>query len=210
MTHIETPAAEGSAAGDGVEASNAADPNRRSVQKQSDAKLAAEIVHAMKEYDAADATRKEKAIAWGMLLVEAQKRHPSKAAFKKFLERAGGIQISRAENFIAFALGRKDFEQYQAENAERQRRHRDKLKAEKIEREKAKASLPKPEPGRPLRNGQNPRPQKPPSSAAHLREFESACKTYLPQLTTSDLKKADELFCRLMAKLTVVANKKAA
>src|SRR5258707_14651529 len=102
---------------------------------QDDAKLAAKIVDAIKEYDVADATRKEKAIAAGKLLVEARNRHRSKEAFKKFLELAGDIRISRAETLIAFALGRKDFEQHQLENAAAQRRHQDKLKAERIERE---------------------------------------------------------------------------
>jgi hypothetical protein len=111
-----------------------------------DAKLAAKIVIAMKEYDAADATRKEKALVAGKLLVEAKKRHPTEKAFEKFLELAGGIQIRRARDLIALALGRKHFEHHQIENAAAQQRHRDKLKAEKIEREREKAALPKPDP----------------------------------------------------------------
>jgi hypothetical protein len=112
----------------------------------SDVKLAAKIVDAMKEYDAADATRKEKAIAAGRLLNEAHKRHPGNKAFEKFLQLAGGIQSRRAQELIAIAVGRKEFEQQQAANAAAAQRHRDKLKAEKIERERAKAALPKPEP----------------------------------------------------------------
>jgi hypothetical protein len=114
--------------------------------KQTDTELAAKIVDAMKEVDAATATRNEKAVAAGRLLIEAQKRHPTERAFAEFLELAGGIQIRRARDLIALALGRKDFEQHQIENAAAQQRHRDKLKAEKIEREKAKAALPKPDP----------------------------------------------------------------
>ena len=79
--------------------------------EQDDAKLAAQIVVAIKALDAADTVRKEKAIIAGNLLAEAQKRHPGKKAFEKFLELAGGIHISRAQTLIAIALGRKDFEQ---------------------------------------------------------------------------------------------------
>jgi hypothetical protein len=111
-----------------------------------DAQLAKKVIAAVKAYDAADAVKKEKAIVVGRLLAEAQKLHPSDKDFEAFLERAGGIQIRRAKDLIAFALDRKDFEQHQKDNAAAQQRHRDKLKAEKIEREKAKADLPKPEP----------------------------------------------------------------
>jgi len=111
-----------------------------------DAKLAAKVVAAVKAYDAADAIKKEKAVIVGGLLAEAQKRHPSDKAFEAFLERAGGIQIRRAKDLIAFALGRKDFDKHQADHAAAQQRLRDKQKAEKIEREKAKAALPKPKP----------------------------------------------------------------
>jgi hypothetical protein len=171
--------------------------------KQTDDELAAKIVDAMKEYDDANKEyndaettlglkRKEKQIAAGKLLIEARKRHPTEKAFEEFLKLAGGIGIRRAQDFIAFAIGRKDFEQHQAENAAAQQRHRDKLKAEKIEREKAKAALPKPEPKPP-----EPKPEPKPThygnaSAESLREFEYACKTYLPKLNLSDLKKADE------------------
>jgi hypothetical protein len=171
---------------------------------QDDAKLAAKIGDAVKAYDDADTVKKEKAIIAGHLLAEAQKRHPSDKAFENFLELAGGIHIRRAKDLIAFALQRKDFEQHQIENAAAQQRHRDKLKAEKIEREKAKAALPKPEP-KPKDNGKpEPKPgaagttgepepdalRNASSSAASLREFEAACATYLPQLNKADLKKA--------------------
>jgi hypothetical protein len=106
-----------------------------------DSDLAAKIIAAMKEVDASEAVRKEKVIIAGKLLAEAHKHHPTDEAFKKFLALAGGIQIRRAQEMIAIALGRKDFEQHQAENAAKQQRHRDKLKAE---RDKAKAALPKP------------------------------------------------------------------
>jgi hypothetical protein len=101
----------------------------RGETNQDDAKLAAKIVNAMKEVDAATATRNEKAVAAGRLLIEAQKRHPTERAFEEFLHLAGGIQIRRARDLIALALGRKDFEQHQIENAAAQQRHRDKLKA---------------------------------------------------------------------------------
>jgi hypothetical protein len=113
---------------------------------QDDAKLAAKIVKAMKEYDAADATRKEKAVVAGKLLAEAHSKYPAEKAFERFLQLAGGIQVRRARDLIAIALGRKNFEQHQIDNAAAQQRHRDRLKAEKIEREKKKAALPKPDP----------------------------------------------------------------
>jgi hypothetical protein len=175
---------------------------------QDDVKLAAKIVDAIKEYDDANKEycdaettlglkRKEKQIAAGKLLVEARKRHPTEKAFEEFLKLAGGIGIRRAQDFIAMAIGRKEFEQHQAENAAAQQRHRDKLKAEKIEREKEKAALPKPDPKpEPKPEGEG-KPEPEPThygnaSAKNLREFEFACKTYLPKLNFSDLKKADE------------------
>jgi hypothetical protein len=164
-----------------------------------DVELAAKIVDAMKEYDAADATRKEKAIAAGKLLNEAHKRHPTDKAFGEFLELAGGIQIRRARDLIALAVGRKDFEQHQIENAAAAQRHRDKLKAEKIEREKAKAALPKPDPkpkpkGKPEHKSADPAALRNAASTGGLLGFEMACNQYLPQLNEADLKKANAYF----------------
>jgi hypothetical protein len=173
---------------------------------QDDAVLAAKITAAIKEVDAATVTRNEKALAAGRLLVEAHKRHPTEKAFKEFLLLAGGVQIRRAQDLIALALGRKDFEQRQIENAAAQQRHRDKLKAEKIEREKEKAALPKPDP----KPDPKPEPAKPEPgdgdalrnarwrerSAASLREFEAACRSYLPHLTEPDLSKAKAYFSK--------------
>ena len=191
------------------------------VPTEGDTKLAAKIIDAMKDVDAADATRKEKAIFAGSLLAEAQKRHPTESAFEKFLQLAGGIHIRRARDLIALALGRKDFERHQIENAAAQRRHRDKLKAEKIDREKEKAALPKPDPkpkgkGKPelepaerpaLRNAGN---DEDPAdwSATNLREFEYACQSYLPKLNEMDLKRAGVYFNRGVWKRK--ANKEAA
>jgi len=188
------------------------------LETKADARLAAEIGDAVKAYDAADATRKEKAVIAGQLLVEARKRHPSKKAFEQFLELAGGVGIRRAETFIAIALGRKEFEQHQSENAAAQKPHRDKLKAEKIEREKAKAALPEPddlaarraasaaeipagqdewyEHGTPeLEPAPEPsalRNSQTPRQASfeNRRLFEAACRSYLPLLNKSDLGQA--------------------
>ncbi len=135
------------------------------VAANDDAKLAAKVVAAMKAFDTADATRKEKAIAVGTLLAEAQKRHPDQKGFGAFLVLAGGIQLRRAQELIAIAVGRKGFEQQQVENAAKQQRHRDKLKAEKIEREKAKAALPKPEPKSRDEGRPEPTPAKPEADA---------------------------------------------
>jgi hypothetical protein len=175
---------------------------------QDDINLAEKIIDAMKEGDAADSFRKEKWIIAGKLLAEAHERHPTEEAFKKFLILAGGVQIRRAQDLIALALGRKDFEQQQAENTAAQQRHRDKLKAEKIEKEKAKAALPKPEPklkgkGKPadaLRN----------ASAASLREFETVCLNCLPRLNISDLETANKFFRNLLAQWRHSATKKKA
>jgi len=157
---------------------------------EEDTKLAADIRAAVEAYDAADAARKEKAIIAGTLLAKAEKRHPTPKAFEKFLEAAGGIQIRRAQNLIAIALGRKDFEQHQADNKAAQQRHRDKLRAEKISRdrakaeeERAKAAKAKPEPA--LRNAGSAE-----TSAANLNQFEAACRSYLPRLNEADLTKA--------------------
>jgi hypothetical protein len=173
---------------------------------QDDSTLAADIVDAMKQVDAATATRNEKAIVAGRLLIEAQKRHPTEKAFAEFLQLAGGIHIRRARDLIALAQWRKDFEQHQIEHAAAQQRYRDKLKAEKIEREKEKAALPKPDPKpdpkpKPKDNGRpEPKPAESPASRdaavseKNLLEFEFACRTYLPKLNLSDLEKAEELF----------------
>jgi hypothetical protein len=184
---------------------------------QDDAKLASRIIDAIKQVDAATAARNEKAVAAGKLLVEAHKRHPTEKAFKEFLLLAGGIQIRRAQDLIAVALKRKDFEQHQIDNAAAQQRHRDKLKAEKIEREKERAALPKPDPKpKPKGNGNpEPKPAEPRpdalrnASAAILREFEYACRTYLPKLSETDLKKAGVYFNNGAWK-TKTSNKEAA
>jgi hypothetical protein len=180
---------------------------RADADTAADAKLAAKIVDAVKAYDTANEEyndaeakfglkRKEKQIAAGKLLFEARKRHPTDKAFEKFLELAGGIGIRRAQDFIAFAVGRKDFDQHQAENAAAQQRHRDKLKADKLEREKAQAALPKPEPKKPEPK-QEPEPSRitrnaPTEETTALWEFEYACRTYLPKLNAADLKKASD------------------
>src|ERR1700686_2647959 len=110
---------------------------KQAATNDQDIKLAAQIVEAIKEYDDANKEycdaettlglkRKEKAIAAGNLLIEARKGHPTEKAFEEFLKLAGGIGIRRAQDFIAMAIGRKDFEQHQKENAAAQQRHRDK------------------------------------------------------------------------------------
>ena len=194
--------------------------NPKLTADKADAKLAAQIVVAIKAVDAATATRNEKAVAAGKLLAEAHDRHPTEKAFENFLRLAGGVQIRRARELIAFALGRKEFEQHQIDNAAAQQRHRDKLKSERIEREREKAALPKPEPkgkGKPepkpepvaaLRNAEAEEDaaasaerrkaeytQTPEElSAQLLTGFQLACKTYLPKLTVADLKKAHVYF----------------
>lgn len=156
---------------------------------QDDAKLAAKIGDAIKAHDDAATLKEEKAKTVGKLLVEARKLHRTPKGFERFLatvprhDGGDGINIRRAETFIAIALGRKDFEQHQKENAIAQQRHRDKLKAEKIEREKAKAAsaerqaTPMPEPSA-LRN------------APSLRSFELACRQFLPELNEAHLETA--------------------
>jgi chemotaxis response regulator CheB len=166
-----------------------------------DAQLAENIVVAIKAYDVADATRKEQAIIAGGLLAEAQKRHPSDKAFTKFLELAGSIGIRRAKVLIAIALGRKEFEQHQADNAAAQQRHREKVEKEK----KAKLALPKPEPKSKLKPEPKSKPEpvhysnaspelKPVpvlNGGSHaLREFKFACGAYLPNLNEADLAEA--------------------
>jgi hypothetical protein len=173
--------------------------------KQTDDELAAKVIDAMKDVDAATATRNEKAVAAGRLLIEAQKRHPTEKAFEKFLQLAGGIGVRRARDLISFALGRKDFEKHQIENAAAQQRHRDKLKAEKIEREKEKAALPKPDPKPKPKGKGKPKPEPQPEpdpalrnaaavSARSLQEFEVACELHLPRLNEADLRKASVYF----------------
>jgi hypothetical protein len=160
-----------------------------------DAMLAAEISTAIKALDAADSDRKTKAIAAGHLLAQAKQRHPTEKAFETFLGLAGGVGLRRAQDLIAFALGRKDFEQHQIENAAAQQRLRDKEKAERIAREKAKVGLSepepkpkkaKPEPEPALRNAPTPEQL----SDAALCEFQMACRNLLPQMNKHDLEEA--------------------
>jgi hypothetical protein len=163
-----------------------------------DTQLAAKITEAVKDLDSAIATKNEKAVAAGRLLAEAQKRYPTDRAFEKFLRLAGGVGIRRARELIAIALGRKNFEQHQAENRAAQQRHRDKLKADKIEREKAaarpKPDQPKPSKGKPqpdaaLRNAASDKGAAA-RSAASLIDFQLACETHLRSLNEADLKTA--------------------
>jgi hypothetical protein len=176
---------------------------------EDDATLAARITEAVKDLDSATATRNEKAVAAGRLLAEARKRHQTDKAFEKFLKQAGGVGLRRAQELIAIAVGRKDFEQRQAENAAAQKRFRDKQKAEKVKREKAAAALPKPEPKpepkpRPEPKS-DPKPKENPAvdalrnaagarqaemSAVNLRKFKDICRDFLPLLSKLDLEEA--------------------
>jgi outer membrane biosynthesis protein TonB len=186
---------------------------------KTDAQLAAQIKDAMKAIDAATATRNEKQAAAGRLLLEARQRHPTEKAFANFLQLAGGVGLRRAQDLIAFAQWRKDFEKHQIDNKAAQQRHRDKLREEKIERgkrekeERERAALSKPDPKPDPKNEPKPRPEpkgKPEPngalrnarnnqdhadwSAAKLEEFERACVTCLPGLNEADLKKAVACF----------------
>ena len=74
-------------------------------------------------------------------LVEAKNLHQSQKAFRAFLEtHPCGLHITRAEDLIRFATGRKDPEQYRLANKANQQKVRDKKrKAGKLEREENKA-----------------------------------------------------------------------
>jgi hypothetical protein len=120
--------------------------------EQEDAELATKVATAYRAYEDA---KKEKAIVVGKLLVEAQRWHPTDKAFAAFLERAGGIQLRRAQELIAIALGRKGHEQLLKEKADAQQRFRDKQKAEKIARDKAAAAKAKAKPDDALRNAKS-------------------------------------------------------
>jgi hypothetical protein len=100
-----------------------------------DAALATKINAAVQAVDVAAATQIERAKVAGLLLHEANKRHPGRKAFEKFLKLCGGLQYSRAMDLIAVATDRKTFEKLKADNAARQQKHRDKKKV-----------LPKPNP----------------------------------------------------------------
>ena len=89
----------------------------RTITGNDDDALVATVVAAVKAFEAADAVKKEKALKLGELLAEAQKRHPTDRAFEAFLTRAGGIQIRRAKDLISIALGRKEFDKHQSDNA---------------------------------------------------------------------------------------------
>jgi len=172
---------------------------------QDDAHLAAQIAVAIKEYDGANEVRKEKAIAAGNLLDEAHKRHPGDKAFAKFLEQENiGIGIRRAQELIAIAVGRRDFEQQQAKNREAVKKSRDKAE---IEKQRAKLALPKPTPTNysnaspepepePKKSAWDKRPKaaKPkaepkaePTGSRAFNDFVYACKTYLPQTSEAEV-----------------------
>ena len=178
----------------------------RTITGNDDDALVATVVAAVKAFEAADAVKKEKALKLGELLAEAQKRHPTDRAFEAFLTRAGGIQIRRAKDLISIALGRKEFDKHQSDNAAAQRRLRHRRKAEKIEREKAKAALPTPEPKPDPKSEAHPKPDalrnaspepgpKPDAASTrasgdNLYQFLSACRAFLPRLNKTDLAKA--------------------
>jgi integrase len=172
--------------------SGASPPASRDARpRKNDHQLAHEIGEAVAAYDVADASRKEKAITAGLLLVEARRRHPSQKAFEKFLATVpNGFGIRRAETLIAFAVGRKDFEKHQLENVAANQRLRDKAKLEKEKR----LALPKPEPAPipiPIPASRDAKKLKPDElSKEAFREFAEACRTYLPLMNNADLKRA--------------------
>jgi hypothetical protein len=135
--------------------------------------------------------------AVGLLLLEAKKLHPKVKDFEAYLKRVDGLGLSRAYDFLRLAGGRTTDEELRKEARERQRKSR----ATKPK------TLPKPtpEPKRPepevsvtvtetAESAQTPKEKAAAVSAHNLREFEYACRSYLPKLNEADLKKAHACF----------------
>jgi hypothetical protein len=142
--------------------------------------------------------------AVGLLLLDAKKLHPKVEDFKAFLKKVHGLELSRAYDLLRIAGGRKTDEELRKETRERVKKHR---ASKKLPRP---ASAPKPsklsvtsgdvtespeisiEQRRAehadLDLGAEEKAAK--WSASNLREFEHACKTYLPLLNEADLKTA--------------------
>ena len=130
--------------------------------------------------------------AVGVLLLEAKKLHPAVKDFEAFLEKVQGLKLSRAYDLLRLAGGRTTDEQLKKDARDRQQKSR-----------ANKKKLPPPAPKKPEPNpvsvtvtesaeasAKNSKEGAAKWSAGSLREFEYACKTYLPRLNEADLKMA--------------------
>jgi hypothetical protein len=192
-----------------------------------DSELAAKITVAVKAADAAIAMQ-EKAMAVtvgasravGLLLLEAKKLHPAVKDFEAFLKRVDGLKLSRAYDLLRLAGGRTTDEELKKDARERQQKARDKKKLPEPEAKKPEPkSEPKPVSVTSRKDGAvgndtesadasserrraeyaTPEEKEAAWSAANLREFECACRTYLPRIRIeADRQKA----FRLVAEMT--------
>jgi hypothetical protein len=146
--------------------------------------------------------------AVGLLLLEAKKLHPAVKDFEAFLKRVDGLKLSRAYDCMRIAGGRATDEEIKEATRERVKKHRASKKLPKPA--PAPKADPKPEPvsvtsapvtesaeesaaRRKAENAdlsQTTEEKAAKWSASNLREFEYACKTYLPRLNEADLKTA--------------------
>jgi hypothetical protein len=126
----------------------------------------------------------------GQLLLEAKKLHPAVKDFEAYLKRVDGLKLSRAYDLLRLAGGRTTDEELRKEARERRRKSRAKSKTQPKPPEKVSGTVPETA----KESTQTPKENAAAVSARNLREFEYACRTYLPKLNEADLKKAHAYF----------------
>jgi hypothetical protein len=153
----------------------------------------------------------------GLLLLEAKKLHPSVKDFDTFLKRVDGLKLSRAYDLLRLAGGRITDEELKKDARERKQKSRARKKFPKAKPQPegkqvllesgdvaiepvsvtvTESAAETPEASAEKRKAENAdlgltaEEKAAKWSASNLREYEYACKTYLPRLNEADLKKA--------------------
>jgi hypothetical protein len=141
---------------------------------------------------AAQAELVSRSKAVGLLLLEAKKLHPQVKDFEDYLRRVQGLKLSRAYDLLRLAGGRTTDEELKKEARERQQKSRAKSKT--LPKPAPKPKQPEPKnvsvTGTETGKAQTPKEKAAAESTRNLREFEYACRCYLPKLNEADLKKA--------------------
>ena len=170
------------------------DKSKSAAADQADALLIKKINAALRAADEAQAEHVSRSKAVGLLLLEAKKLHPKVKDFEAYLERVDGLHLSRAYDLMKLAGGRTTDAELREEARKRKRKERAKPKPKPEPKDRTEPE-PKAEPFRDVTEFTERRKteytQTPAAvSATNLREFEYACRTYLPMLNEADLTKA--------------------
>jgi hypothetical protein len=129
--------------------------------------------------------------AVGRLLLEAKKLHPKVTEFEAYLKNVDGLKLSWAYDLLRLAGGRTTDEELKKDARERQQKSRAKTKT--LPKSSEKVSVTVTETAKVV-GAQTPKEKAAAMSAIKLRDFEFACRTYLPKLNEADLKKASVYF----------------